>query len=92
MKDYAILIHKFYNYVSDFYSKKYGIYPIASEAVIQLSVNRYLEKTPLRKIEFDSFDRERVRKIIESFIHVEKQLNKTIEDYSIKEFKKQLNK
>ena len=74
MKDYSILIHKFYNYVSDFYSKKYGIYPIASEAVIQLSVNRYLETTPLRKIEFDSVDREKVKDIIEKYIQIEKDL------------------
>tara|TARA_X000001388_G_scaffold63661_1_gene49685 strand:+ start:277 stop:510 length:234 start_codon:yes stop_codon:yes gene_type:complete len=74
MKDYSILIHKFYNYVSDFYSKKYGIYPIASEAVIQLSVNRYLETTPLRKIEFDSVDREKVKDIIEKYISIGKTL------------------
>ena len=74
MKDYSILIHKFYNYVSDFYSKKYGIYPIASEAVIKLSVNRYLETTPLRKIEFDSVDREKVKDIIEKYIQIEKDL------------------
>ena len=54
MKDYSILIYEFYNLVSNFYSKKYGIFPIASEAIIQLSVNNYLEKTPLREIKFDS--------------------------------------
>ena len=74
MKDYAILIHKFYNYVSDFYSTKYGIYPMAPEAIIQLSVNNYLEKTPLREIEFDSVDREKVKDIIEKYIKIEKDL------------------
>tara|TARA_R100000773_G_C4127847_1_gene60126 strand:- start:63 stop:296 length:234 start_codon:yes stop_codon:yes gene_type:complete len=74
MKDYAILIHKFYNYVSDFYSTKYGTHPIASEAIIQLSVNNYLEKTPLREIKFDSVDREKVKDIIEKYIKIEKDL------------------
>ena len=78
MKDYSILIYEFYNLVSNFYSKKYGIYPIASEAIIQLSVNNYLEKTlettPLREIKFDSVDREKVKDIIEKYIKIEKDL------------------
>ena len=72
MKDYSILIYEFYNLVSNFYSKKYGIFPIASEAIIQLSVNNYLEKTlettPLREIKFDSVDRDKVKDIIEKYI------------------------
>ena len=59
---------------SNFYSKKYGIFPIASEAIIQLSVNNYLEKTPLREIKFDSVDREKVKDIIEKYIKIEKDL------------------
>ena len=78
MKDYSILIYEFYNLVSNFYSKKYGIYPIASEAIIQLSVNNYLEKTlettPLREIKFDSVDRDKVKDIIEKYIKIEKDL------------------
>ena len=78
MKDYSILIYEFYNLVSNFYSKKYGIFPIASEAIIQLSVNNYLEKTlettPLREIKFDSVDREKVKDIIEKYIEIEKDL------------------
>ena len=78
MKDYSILIYEFYNLVSNFYSKKYGIYPIASEAIIQLSVNNYLEKTlettPLREIKFDSVDRDKVKDIIEKYIEIEKDL------------------
>ena len=78
MKDYSILIYEFYNLVSNFYSKKYGIFPIASEAIIQLSVNNYLEKTlettPLREIKFDSVDREKVKDIIEKYIKIEKDL------------------
>ena len=78
MKDYSILIYEFYNLVSNFYSKKYGIFPIASEAIIQLSVNNYLEKTlettPLREIKFDSVDRDKVKDIIEKYIEIEKDL------------------
>ena len=78
MKDYSILIYEFYNLVSNFYSKKYGIFPIASEAIIQLSVNNYLEKTlettPLREIKFDSVDRDKVKDIIEKYIKIEKDL------------------
>jgi len=78
MRDYAILINEFYNLVSNFYSKKYGIFPIASEAIIQLSVNNYLEKTlkttPLREIKFDSVDRDKVKDIIEKYIEIEKDL------------------
>ena len=78
MKDYSILMHEFYNLVSNFYSKKYGIFPIASEAIIQLSVNNYLEKTlkttPLREIKFDSVDRDKVKDIIEKYIEIEKDL------------------
>ena len=78
MRDYAILINEFYNLVSNFYSKKYGIFPIASEAIIQLSVNNYLEKTlettPLREMKFDSVDRDKVKDIIEKYIEIEKDL------------------
>ena len=74
MRDYAILINEFYNYVSNFYSTKHGIYPMASETIIHLSVNNYLEKTPLRKIKFDSVDREKVKDIIEKYIQIEKDL------------------
>jgi len=74
MRDYAILINEFYNLVSNFYSKKYGIFPIASETIIQLSVNKYLEETPLREIKFDSVDRDKVKDIIEKYIEIEKDL------------------
>ena len=78
MKDYSILIYEFYNLVSNFYSKKYGIFPIASEAIIQLSVNNYLEKTlettPLREMKFDSVYRDKVKDIIEKYIEIEKDL------------------
>ena len=78
MRDYAILINEFYNYVSNFYSTKHGIYPMASETIIHLSVNNYLEKTlettPLREIKFDSVDRDKVKDIIEKYIEIEKDL------------------
>ena len=73
MKDYAKLIDDFYQYVWDFYNKKNGVYPIATDIVIHFSVDRYLETTPLKKIEFDSVDRERVRDIIEKANILEKE-------------------
>ena len=47
---------------------------MASETIIHLSVNNYLENTPLRKIKFDSVYREKVKDIIEKYIKIEKDL------------------
>jgi len=65
MKNYSEEIKQFYLYVWDFYNLKNGIYPIATDEQIQESVNKYLESKPLNEIEFDSLDREAVRKIIQ---------------------------
>lgn len=65
MRDYGKLIKEFYNYVGEFYNKHTGIYPIASNERIWQACNEYLESKPLSQIEFDSYDREMVRKIIE---------------------------
>ena len=65
MKDYANEIQTFYKYLTDFYSKDGGIYPIATNERILEAMNEYLESKPLGQIYFDSLDRESVRKIIE---------------------------
>lgn len=65
MRNYSKEIEDFYEYVWEFYNIKSGIYPIATDEMIQQSVNQYLESKPLSEIEFDSFDRESVRCIIE---------------------------
>lgn len=65
MRNYSELILEFYTYVWKFYNLDTGIYKIATTERIQEAVNQYLESKPLSQIEFDSIDRELVRKIIE---------------------------
>jgi hypothetical protein len=65
-RDYIEEIPAFYEYVRKFYDEETGIYPIASTQEIRAAINLYLENTKLKSIEFDSLDRERVRKILES--------------------------
>jgi len=65
MRDYPTLIKEFHEYVWEFYHKDHGIYKIADTKRIIQAVNQYLESKPLSQIEFDSFDRESVRMIIE---------------------------
>lgn len=65
MRNYDKLIKEFYEYVWSFYNLKTGIYPIATDERIKQAVNEYLESKPLSQIEFDSIDRELVRKIIQ---------------------------
>ena len=65
MRNYATEIQDFYTYVWEFYNFKTGVYPIATDERIAQAVNEYLESKPLSEIEFDSFDREQVRRIIE---------------------------
>ena len=65
-RDYIREIPAFYEYVRGFYDEETGIYPIASPQEIRAAINVYLENTKLKSIEFDSLDRERVRKILDS--------------------------
>lgn len=65
MRNYAKLIQEFYVYCWQFYNLDTGIYKIATAKRIQEAVNEYLASKPLSQIEFDSIDRELVRKIIE---------------------------
>jgi hypothetical protein len=65
MRNYGEQIKEFYEYVWTFYNSESGIYPIASDDVIQRSVNQYLESKLLSEIYFDSHDREMVREIIQ---------------------------
>jgi hypothetical protein len=65
MRNYAILIKEFYEYVLSFYNNIDGIYKIATPERIVEAVNQYLESKPLSQIYFDSFDRESIRIIIE---------------------------
>ena len=65
MRNYAEEIKLFYEYVWLFYNLESGLYPIATDERIQEAVNQYLESKPFSQINFDSFDRESVRQIIQ---------------------------
>jgi len=65
MKKYSVLIKEFYKYCITFYELRNGIYPLTTKRGIIAACNEYLESMPLSDIEFDSFDREGVRLIIE---------------------------
>jgi len=61
----SINIQRFYSYCNEFYNDRFGIYPIATEIEIIRAVDKYIYSHNLRDIEFDSIDRERVRKILQ---------------------------
>ena len=65
MRNYLKEIKDFQIYVWEFYNNKNGIYPIANNFEIQDAVMKYIEKKPLTEIEFDSYDREKVREILQ---------------------------
>mgnify|MGYP003136215858 CR=1 FL=1 len=60
-------LEEFVYYVDSFYNIHSGIYPIASRETIQEAISIYLllAKTENIEVEFDSIDREQVRRIIE---------------------------
>jgi len=65
MRNYVKEIKDFQIYVWEFYNEKSGIYPIANNFEIQYAVMKYIESKLLTEIEFDSFDREKVREILQ---------------------------
>ena len=65
MRNYVKEIKDFQIYVWEFYNEKSGIYPIANNFEIQNAVMKYIESKLLTEIEFDSFDREKVREILQ---------------------------
>ena len=65
MRNYVKEIKEFQIYVWEFYNDKNGLYPIANSIEIQDAVMKYMESKPLTEIEFDSFDREEVRTILQ---------------------------
>jgi hypothetical protein len=65
MRDLVKELDAFFQYVWEFYNEKSGIYPIATDTQIQSAVNKFLESKPLTEFDFDSFDREEVRCILE---------------------------
>ena len=65
MRNYVEEIKEFQIYVWEFYNDRDGIYPIANSIQIQDAVMKYMESKLLTEIEFDSFDREEVRAILQ---------------------------
>jgi len=57
-------IKEFRQYVNDFYNLNGGIYPIATTEEINTSIMLYFLTNDIKKIDFDSIDRENVRTII----------------------------
>jgi len=60
-------VNEFFEYVTDFYNDKDGIYPIASKKEIKKACIEFIN-TRIKEekvLYFDSFDREEVRCIIE---------------------------
>lgn len=60
----AIAITEFFDYVLSFYNDVDGLYPLASYEDISEAVWGYVENKP-DLYDFDSIDREHVRRIIE---------------------------
>ena len=58
-------LNLFIEYCNDFYNKKTGMYPIASRKEIINAIGEYLTEPHEHEIQFDSFDREKVRTILE---------------------------
>jgi len=58
-------VTQFIDYVNSFYNIETGIYPIATYDEIVEAVGEFIKTPTDIPIEFDSLDRERVRKIIQ---------------------------
>jgi hypothetical protein len=58
-------LREFNQYCNDFYNEHYGEYRIASSEAIEAAIGEYLTEPHEHEIQFDSFDREKVREILE---------------------------
>ena len=58
-------LNLFIEYCNDFYNNKTGMYPIATRSEIINAIGEYLTEPHTIDIQFDSVDREMVRKIIQ---------------------------
>jgi hypothetical protein len=58
-------LNEFIQYCNDFYNEYYGEYRIASSEQIEAAIGEYLTEPHEHEIQFDSFDREKVREILE---------------------------
>ena len=60
-------INKFMKYCNEFYNIETGIYPIAKTGDIMKAVAQYISKTNGKDLHLDSFDREKVREILQPY-------------------------
>jgi hypothetical protein len=58
-------VERFTRYVNEFYNIEGGLYPIATTEEIETAIQQFLNTPTDCPIEYDSFDRERVRTILE---------------------------
>jgi len=56
---------QFIEYCNEFYDIETGIYPVATKKDIIKAIGQYISKTNEKDIHFDSFDREKVREILQ---------------------------
>jgi len=63
-KLFLLNIQHFEKYCIDFCHIEYGIYPIATTKEIKNAIKVFLLLNDLSTIEFDTIDREKVRKIL----------------------------
>jgi len=56
---------QFIEYCNEFYDIETGIYPVATKKDIIKAIGQYISKTNGKDIHFDSFDREKVREILQ---------------------------
>ena len=58
-------IHEFTQYCNEFYNIETGIYPVATKKEIIKAVAQHISRTNGKDLHLDSFDREKVREILE---------------------------
>jgi hypothetical protein len=58
-------IHEFTQYCNKFYNIETGIYPVATKKDIIKAVAQHISRTNGKDLHFDSFDREKVREILQ---------------------------
>jgi len=63
-------IHEFTQYCNEFYNIETGIYPVATKKDIIKAVAQHISRTNGKDLHLDSFDREKVREILEPYYKI----------------------
>ncbi len=61
---------QFIEYCNEFYDIETGIYPVATKKDIIKAIGQYISRTNGKDIHFDSFDREKVREILQPYYKI----------------------